>query len=192
MNSMCTSKTTTKQKQTDDITRLVTPCMKKAPSQLLNLCRVSCRSLPPPRPSESLTLGLFIDLPDGGLARCVGEAGAVGMSWCSLSSAARWTHGGPSHINQFCRSSHMSKQHDKPPPRLLPATSRTRCQHRAHVYATAAAAAAAAGMRMCRFSFACIADALASHGTSVEAAEYILNKCQSQFRSCVIYFWNVF
>lgn len=116
MNSMCTSKTTTKQKQTDDITRLVTPCMKKAPSQLLNLCRVSCRSLPPPRPSESLTLGLFIDLPDGGLARCVGEAGAVGMSWCSLSSAARWTHGGPSHINQFCRSSHMSKQHDKPPP----------------------------------------------------------------------------
>lgn len=113
-----------KKKKKDDITRLVTPCMIKAARQLLNLCRLSCSSLPPPRPSESLTPGLFIDLPDGGLARCMREAGAVGMSWCSLSSAARWTHGGPSHINQFCRSSHMSKQHDNPPGSYLPPPGR--------------------------------------------------------------------
>lgn len=98
---------------------------KKSPSQRLNLCLLSCSSLPPPRPSESLTLGPFIDLPDGDLAQCVGEAGAEGMSYCSLSSAARWTHGGPAYINQFCRSSHMSKQHDNPSGCYLPPPRRT-------------------------------------------------------------------
>ncbi len=38
---------------------------------------------------------LFLALLDGGLARCAGEAGPVGMSWCSLSSAVRWTPGHP-------------------------------------------------------------------------------------------------
>lgn len=50
---------------------------------------------PPLRPSESLTTGLFLAALDGGLARCAGEAGPVGMSCCSLSSAVRWTPGLP-------------------------------------------------------------------------------------------------
>lgn len=37
----------------------------------------------------------------------------------------------PSHINQICCSSHMSKQHDKP--RLLPGTHRMHCQHSVRV-----------------------------------------------------------
>lgn len=52
-------------------------------------------ALPPLRPSESLTTGLFLAVLDGGLTRCAGEAGPVGMSWCSLSSAVRWTPGHP-------------------------------------------------------------------------------------------------
>lgn len=64
---------------------------------------------------------------DGGLARCAGEAGPVGMSWCSLSSAVT-LDSRPSHINQICRSSHMSKQRDKPPA-AIPGTHRTHCQH---------------------------------------------------------------
>lgn len=63
-------------------------------SHLLNLysAPLTPLALPPLRPSESLAAGLFLDMLDGGLTRCVGEAGPVGMSWCSLSSAVRWTH----------------------------------------------------------------------------------------------------
>lgn len=71
-------------------------CIQKVNGRLLNLYSTSSASTPPPlRPSESLTTGLFLAALDGGLAQCVGEAGPVGMSWCSLSYTVRWTPGHP-------------------------------------------------------------------------------------------------
>ncbi len=55
-----------------------------------------------------------------GGGRTSGDVLVQSVLCCTLDS---W----PSHINQICRSSHMSKQHDKP--RLLPGTHRTHCQH---------------------------------------------------------------
>lgn len=55
-----------------------------------------------------------------GGGRTSGDVLVQSVLCCTLDS---W----PSHINQICRSSHMSEQHDKP--RLLPGTHRTHCQH---------------------------------------------------------------
>lgn len=71
-------------------------CVQKVIGHLLNLYSTPTPpALPPLRPSESLTTSLFLAVLDGGLARCAGEAGPVGLSWCSLSCAVRWTPGHP-------------------------------------------------------------------------------------------------
>ena len=59
-----------------------------------------------------------------GGGRTSGDVLLQSVLHCTLDS---W----PSHINQICRSSHMSKQRDKP--RLLPGTLRMHCQHSVHV-----------------------------------------------------------
>lgn len=70
--------------------------IQKVIGHLLNLYNTSSApALPLLRPSESLTTGLFLAAPGGGLARCEGEAGPVGMSWRSLSHAACWSPGHP-------------------------------------------------------------------------------------------------
>lgn len=70
--------------------------IQKVIGHLLNLYNTSSApALLLLRPSESLTTGLFLAAPGGGLARCEGEAGPVGMSWRSLSHAARWSPGHP-------------------------------------------------------------------------------------------------
>lgn len=79
---------------------------------------------PAVRPSESLTTGLFLAGLGCGLAQCDGgglTGGDVPLQSVPLFTPDSWT----SHINQICRSAHMSNQRD-----IWWLLHRKNCQHR--------------------------------------------------------------